>query len=357
MASKAGHRWLVGLITSLVGTITSILRGDESSFFGNLSWHGFWLIWCGLSFLVIYLARRFPIEVGTLKRNLAIQFFLAFAVVMLNVAIEFSIQYFILSANGGGIRRPSNFLLSLFAYKFYVNLIIYWAIVGATNAYDYYVKFQQSETVSSQLEAKLAQSELQALKMQLQPHFLFNTHHSIISLMLKEKNEEAIKMLTQLSDLLRTTLQKTNEQLSSLKEEMETLDLYLDIQKVRFEDRLEICTNASRDILDAEVPYLILQPLVENALQHGIGNLPEGGRLIVEAHEKGGKLLLSVGDNGLGMGGGTEKSNGNGIGLKTTRSRLEQLYGDRHIFTINSSPETGTTVSIAIPFKRVVPQS
>ena len=240
---------------------------------------------------------------------------------------------------------------SLFGYKFHINLLIYWATVGITYAHDYYVKFRKSEVVSSQLEAKLAQSELQALKMQLHPHFLFNTHHSIISLMLKQKNDEAIKMLTQLSDLLRITLEKTKQQLSSLKEELDTLDLYLGIQKVRFKDRLDIEISAESDVFDAEVPYLLLQPLVENALKHGIESKTTGGRIEIAAKKSGMYLELSVRDNGPGLGYGNGNRAGNGIGLKTTRSRLNQLYGDQQSMWIDSSGEGGTSVNIKIPFK------
>ena len=225
--------WIVfSLIAFAVSTIPPLILDRPINLRSNLLWHSSWSIWSGLSFLAIYLARKFPIEGAALKKNLILQFALGFAVVLLNVAIEFTITYTSTLATGREFSRPFVFLASLFGYKFHINLIIYWAIIGATNAYDYHHRLRQNQLVTSQLEAKLTEAELQALKMQLHPHFLFNTHHSIIALMLKERTDEAIKMLTQLSDLLRITLEKTNQQFSSLKEELETLDLYLGIQSV-----------------------------------------------------------------------------------------------------------------------------
>ncbi len=346
----------VGIVAS-VTTLPRVFTGRPPDFWGNLAWHSGWLTWCGLTFFAIWLARRFPLERKRLKRNGIIQFFLGFAVVALNVGIEFGLFYSLPLLNEDRLKNPLNFLGSLVAYKFHINLVIYWAIVGATNAYDYYVKFRNSEVASSQLEAKLAQSELQALKMQLHPHFLFNTHHSIISLMLKEKNEEAIRMLTQLSDLLRATLEKSNQQLSSLKDELETLDLYLDIQKVRFEERLRVSKNIDSNLLSAEVPFLILQPLVENALQYGVDPLQKGGQLGISATREGDRLVLSVVDNGPGFSSENANTKRGGVGIATTRSRLEQLYGANHSFSIESTQGKGASVVISLPFKVASPQS
>ena len=341
------------LMVASVTALPRVFTERPPEFIQNLIWHSGWLVWCVFSFIAIWLARKFPLERRRLKLHLFLQFLLGFLVVSAAVLVEFASFYVVSLFGARSMNNPLNFLSSLIAYKSYMSLVIYWAIIGVTNAYDYYVKYREVEIASSQLEAKLAQSELQALKSQLQPHFLFNTHHSIISLMLKDRKEEAITMLTQLSDLLRTTLEKNQQQLSSLKEEMETLDLYLSIQKVRFEDRLEIHTSVSGELLDAEVPYLLLQPLVENALKHGIDPMPEGGRLSVAVRREEDDLILEVSDNGPGMSIQNAGTESNGIGLQTNRARLAQLYGKEQRFSIDSSPERGTKVAISIPYRKV----
>lgn len=330
-----------------------MIGGQHHNFFQNLSWHSGWLVWCLMSFPAIFLARRYPIGREDPKVGLLKHFGLGFAVVLINLLIEFLFYSALSSFYETKMRSPTNFLISLIAYRSHLNLVIYWAIVGATNAYDYYIKFRQSELISTQLEAKLVQSELQSLKMQLHPHFLFNTHHSIIALMLQERNQEAIKMLTQLSDLLRMTLEKKSQQLTSLKEEVETLDLYLNIQKVRFEDRLEITKHIDSTLLDSEVPYMILQPIAENALLHGIEHLAEDGKLEITAKDEKTHLLLTIQDNGPGFDSVQTTHEGNSIGLQTTTTRLQQLYGADQTFSIGpASYGKGTLVSIRIPLQK-----
>src|SRR5687768_6306669 len=165
-------------------------------------------------------------------------------------------------------------------------------IVGAAHAYEYHARYLNGQVTSSQLETKLANAQLSLLKVQLQPHFLFNAHNAIVGLMLKPDNEGAIRMLTKLSDLLRISLSRANQQLVSLHDEMETLGLYLDIQRERFRDRLTILLEIPADLEDAELPHLILQPLVENALQHGLENVTEDGQLEIRAWREGATLAI-----------------------------------------------------------------
>jgi sensor histidine kinase YesM len=227
-------------------------------------------------------------------------------------------------------------------------------IVGATVARDYYVKLRESELLASELGTKLAEAQLQALKMQLQPHFLFNTHHSIIALMLRNETTPAIKMLTRLSDLLRITLQRNHQQLTSLKEELDALDLYLGIQKERYRERLQVVLDIEPALLGAEVPSLLLQPLVENAIKHGIDALPGVGVLAVKAWRAEKSLRLSVCDNGPGLRERSDLPN-SGFGLSNTRSRLQRLYGSEHSFEIISRDGSGAEVNISIPFRPFSP--
>ena len=162
-------------------------------------------------------------------------------------------------------------------------------------------------------------------------------------------------MLTQLSDLLRITLEKTNQQFSSLKEELETLDLYLGIQAVRFSDRLKVISQVDAKALDAELPYLILQPLVENAIRHGIDHLSEGGQLTIAAQVQNNDLTIQIMDNGPGLDRCPITEESTGIGLKMTQSRLNQIYDTRFEFDISSPTKdgSGTSVSIRIPYKKL----
>ena len=223
----------------LTSYVPFVLRGREWSFFWVIS-SGFpWVGWLGLTFLVIYWARCFPFKKELLGQSFLRHLFLSVVVALMHGAIEYGLVY-LWAMTMKYEFASSVVIIILLVRRFPISLFIYWGIMFATTAYDYYGKYKASELASSQLEAKLAQSQLHTLKMQLHPHFLFNTHHSIISLMLHGKRDAAVKMLTRLSDLLRLTLDKTNQQLTPLKEEMDALDLYLSIQKERFRERLEV---------------------------------------------------------------------------------------------------------------------
>jgi two-component system LytT family sensor kinase len=226
----------------------------------------------------------------------------------------------------------------------------YVAIVLIAHAVSYYRRFRERELRTSQLETQLAKAHLQALKSQLQPHFLFNTLHSISALMLTDV-PAADKMMARLSDLLRMSLEDSETQLTTLSRELEFVNGYLGIENIRFEDRLEIVLDIAPDTLDAEVPHLLLQPLVENAVQHGISRLSSGGEIRVAARRDGHSLRLSIRDNGPGLGKGGRSESGAGLGLKATKERLETLFGNTHTFEICTPAEGGVEASVRIPFR------
>lgn len=300
------------------------------------------LSWGVVTFLVVYLARRWPLERKNLVGTACLHFGLGVIVVSGNVGLEYGLG----RAFGG-----TTAYWALFAYKAYIYFLIYWLIVGATIAYDNYGRYRESRLLASQLETQLAQSQLHALKMQLQPHFLFNAHHSIISLMLKGEDAAAIKMLTRLSDLLRLTLDKSHQQVVSLRDELNALDLYLGIQKERYRNRLQVEMEVESEALGAEVPYLLLQPLVENAFKHGIDTVSDGGVLKITARRQANSLYLAVGDNGPGcaayLSGGGEK----GVGLRNTKARLLGLYGENQRLEIHGFAGDGTEIRVNLPFK------
>lgn len=225
--------------------------------------------------------------------------------------------------------------------------VVYWLIVGAYYGADYYIQFRKHQLKANKLETQLAQAQLNALKMQLQPHFLFNTMHAISTLMDVDV-KVARNMIVKLSNLLRQTLDNIGVEEVSLNQELEILDTYLEIEKTRFQERLQINYNIDPKTKNASVPNLILQPLVENAIKHGIAPHANGGKIDIISESRNHNLFLSVCDNGKGDNGNNTKE---GIGLSNTRERLTQLYGEKYSMNIASEINKGYCVEIIIPLK------
>ena len=241
----------------------------------------------------------------------------------------------------------------LFLYDFVDDTVsIYLPILLVAHALWYYRSFKDRELRASQLEGQLAKAHLQALKNQLQPHFLFNTLHSISALMLTDVRA-ADRMMSRLSDLLRISLESEGIQIIPLSQELEFVNGYLEIERVRFEDRLNVVFDVAPETLDALVPHLLLQPLVENAVRHGISRLSSNGEVRIAASHQGLSLCLQVADNGPGM----EKSDTSktqtkaGLGLRATRERLQTLYANEQSMEVRSAPESGVEVEVRIPFR------
>ncbi|MGA8866859.1 MAG: histidine kinase [Candidatus Sulfotelmatobacter sp.] len=244
----------------------------------------------------------------------------------------------------------------IFQSLFYGNVVddvtgTYVPILLAAHAVSYYQIFRARELRSSQLEAQLAMAHLAALKSQLRPHFLFNTLHSITALMHTDVNA-ADKMMARLSDLLRMSLDN-NEQVTTLNHELEFVGSYLEIEKVRFADRLKVVLDIAPDTLDAQIPHLLLQPLVENAVRHGVSRLSSQGEIRVTARHDGHSLYLQVTDNGPGLASADNPAR-EGIGLATTRQRLQTLYGEDQHMDIRDITAGGVEVQLRLPFRLVV---
>ena len=346
--------WL--LFTLMVIAITwggAVVRGRPLDLGGTVLWNLGWLLWAGATFAVAWLARRIPLERGRLARGLALHVACGIVVGFALLGVEFLFGQAVQSLWAGAPR--ANAFLGFIVYKFHVYFLIYWMILGATRAHDSYAKLRASELHASQLAAQLAQSQLHTLQAQLHPHFLFNTHHAIVSLMLKGDNPAAIRMLTQLSDLLRVTLRRTDQQLSSVRDELEALELYLGIQRERYGDRLALQLDVDPAAHTAEVPWLLLQPLVENALKHGIDPLSAAGLLHIRVHARDGQLQVTVSDNGAGFAPTFSIEHATGIGLRNTAARLARLYGDAHRLQFGTAPSGGAEVRIMLPLRPYVP--
>lgn len=233
-----------------------------------------------------------------------------------------------------------------------VDLLAYGAILGGAYGSEYYRKFRERERLASQLETQLAQAQLHALKMQLHPHFLFNTLNAISTVILQGKADQATRMLAQLSTFLRTTLDASDAQFTSLETELTFIKEYLALEQIRFQDRLRIHWSIDPDTEVAKIPTLILQPLVENALRHGIGHRETAGQLTLRSTLKEGQLVLEVRDNGPGL---SSKHPTEGVGLSNTRTRLTQHYGSAFTFNLNNQPTGGVCAYLAFPFEPYQP--
>jgi len=312
-----------------------------------------WLAWAPLTPLIIALARRIPLVGGSWKTSIAVHLpaFLVFSAIhsAAAVAIVLTIQPW---DNMGS--SPTAFwprFLSRFKGSLGPDLLIYGGVVGICYAIDYYRKYREREFVASQLETQLAKAQLDSLRMQLHPHFLFNTLNGIVGLVRDNNNQAAVTMLVGLSDLLRHASEHSDRQEVELKEELNFVKLYLSIQQMRFSDRLQIEFDIESVTTQALVPNLLLQPLLENALKHGIGRSVESGSVKISATKSDDRLSITVADNGAGLPNNWQLKTSSGIGLANTIARLQQLYGENYRFDIRNRDQGGVEVEVVIPLK------
>jgi two-component system LytT family sensor kinase len=312
-----------------------------------------WWPWILATPIVLALARRFPIERGTWWRVLPIH--LLACLIIWAAHFAFFTYVGTIWPPFGTPRTPRSFwdmFLGRAMSEFHLDLLIYAATLGVSYAVSYYLRFREGELRASQLEAQLVQAQLQTLKMQLQPHFLFNTLNGIAGLVRDSKNKAAVDMIVGLSDLLRYTLENAGKQEVPLKEELEFLELYLDIQQMRFSDRLKVEMHVTPETLDAMVPNLILQPLVENAIRHGISRRMASGTVGVTAQRDNELLHITIYDDGPGLKRDDGLKTIEGVGLSNTRARLSQLYGEKQKFTLSDREGGGVAAALVIPFIR-----
>jgi LytS/YehU family sensor histidine kinase len=241
---------------------------------------------------------------------------------------------------------PTFYLMSLSGHYFNFVLIC-WAMMGVGHAWNSYVTSWEQGLRSAQLEAALARARMQVLKMQLQPHFLFNTLNSISALVTQDP-PAAERMVARLGDLLRLALKEADVQEATLDRELRFLQLYLEIEQVRFGPRLRVELDVAPEVLDACVPHLLLQPLVENALRHGAGRKAGPARVVIRGRRADARLRLEVEDDG----GGLPDWFREGVGLGNTRDRLRRMYGDGQALRLEGGPAGGVRVTVDLPFRR-----
>jgi signal transduction histidine kinase len=312
-----------------------------------------WTTWALVTPIIFYAAHRFPFRRDRLARSIAVHVLIALSIaaaielVWMNIGLQ--IQAIIEPESIARIRASRAEIYSTAILSRLVGgAFTYAAVLGVATTLGYHRRFRERGLRSAQLEAQLALAQVQALKMQVHPHFLFNTLHAI-TVLIREDPAGATRVVTRLGDLLRLTLSRATTAEVSFRRELEILTLYLEIERTRFHDRLEIAYDVQPATLTALVPDLILQPLVENAIRHGVSPNAGTARIEVRSRREGDWLLLEIRDNGAGLASGHAPREG--IGLTTTKARLERLYGTRHELTLANLAEGGCVARIRIPFR------
>ena len=362
--SVAG-RWRAALLVFLLTTVAGLFFSAQiyystTSLAHPVSWpqalywgFGDWYEWALLSPLIFFLCRHLPFDRKSWRKSLVVHAVSGVALAAFHAvlcALAAVLQ-------GVVIGTPISFTASLrglLANRGHFNLAVYALIVCAWHAWDYHRKYREREAEATELNMRLARSQLEALRMQLNPHFLFNTLNAISGLMLKDVTV-ANKMLSRLGELLRLTLETRDQQEVVLEQELNFLNCYLEIQRIRFGDRLKVAMEIEPTTLKARVPNLVLQPIAENAIRHTMEPVQAGGEIRFRSTRENGSLLLEVVDHGEGLtlpnAAPARSDLRHHIGLENTRQRLQKLYGIEQSLALKENPQGGVTVSIRIPFR------
>ncbi len=309
----------------------------------------FWLFWAIHAPLIFILSRRFSFERTRLIKSLLVYLAVGTAWAMLVQGLPLIL---LLILNDLTIYNFEQFYRTEYHWASFLilNVAIYWVILSSSLIFVYYERYQNEMLKASKLDAQLSNARLQALKMQLHPHFLFNTLHSITALILKNENRDAVKMVNRLSELLRLTLDNIETQVVALEDELEFTRRYLEIERIRFHDRLAVEWDIDPQALIARVPNLILQPLVENAMRHAVDSNSGTSRIQIAAHLQNDQVLMEVRDDGKDLEKISGQNGAAGLGLKTTRARLSELYGEDYSFSLSMKENEWTVAQIVIPF-------
>ncbi len=351
-----GWKWIIIFGSALSSSIFAALivsqlyssNGQPISFVRGFAWQApIFFLWAFFVPVIIWAGKKFRLSQGGWTAAFPTYIFISIPLILLHTiftvwimqAVKFSSLYTQLNFN-------DVFNKALILERIPIDILIYWAIVGVIYASEYYTQFKEREGEAKELESQLISAQLQALKMQLNPHFLFNTLQTINVLITKEP-DTAKQMITKLGDLLRATLSRATSQEVTLGEEISLLQDYLAIEQIRFKNRLIVHYDVTPSVNNCMVPDFILQPLVENAITHGIAPKLGMVTLTIKACSADQQLIIEVIDNGIGLPSNWQE----GIGLGATRARLQRLYGLNHRFQIIENEISGITVRIEIPIK------
>lgn len=337
------------VIAGVLDALQAALQG-VFGFWGTFRWQTVtfqgveWLFLGGLTLLTYALSQRYPLRRPRLSRALLVH---SAGALVLCVAWATMGALLRRGLEGGGeapfVHELASWMLTSVPWSFF----LYFAVLGSIHAFTYYVEARDRELVATQLSGQLAEARLRALRAQLQPHFLFNTLNAITVLVRDRRGALAVRMLDLLSDMLRHVLRPDQPHEIPLRDELQLVKQYLGIEQIRYSDRLQLIYEIDDNTLDARVPSFVLQPLIENALRHGVADVTEGARLEITARRVDDLLELTVRDNGRGLGHGR----GTGMGLDNTRERLAALYGESARLTLADHPEGGAVARIVLPWR------
>jgi signal transduction histidine kinase len=346
--------WLaMGVIETIKGYVLWDWAGRPRSWsvslLNNMPW---WVLWALLTPVVFRVARRFRLTGPGWKSSVLAHGIIGLLLSAVHVAIAGAI-YFRTNADfllpdGRTMAQEIGIFFNMYVV---LDLLTYAGVVGGYHAIEFYGRYRQGELLAAQLQTRMHEARLAMLRMELQPHFLFNALNAISGLVRRGDNEAAVTMLARLGTLLRRTLDGHGTQEARLGEELDLLEQYLAIERVRFGDRLDVTVEVEASLFDALVPTLVLQPIVENALRHGLARTPGAGTVRVCAERANGSLVLSVRDSGPGFA-ASQDGNHQGVGLSNTRARLEQLYGAAGRLDTGPAPGGGASVRITLPLHR-----
>ncbi len=359
-ANRKDHFWwlLIGVWTTLsifmASQIVMQTRGGDHP----ISWYNAFLFewlycvqWMSLAPITLWLAKRFPLNSKKFFLGIFLHLFAGTLFSSLTMGGRAIFNWAIIHHMDNPLTLDH--VISNMTIALDYGIMSYILNTLFCYGYEFYNRMHEREMRAITLESELSQAQLTALKMQLHPHFFFNTLNVISVLIRKQENDLAVEMISRLSKFLRYTLEKTTTQEVPLREELNAIDLYLEIQKVRFQDNLILKRTISPEVLDTLVPTLILQPLIENALQHGISKRENGGILELSAERMNGSVHIRISDNGPGISANHADFKQFGIGLQNSESRLQKLYGSKSLFEIFPGQDGGTTVHIAIPYNNL----
>ncbi len=341
----------IGIVFTLQMYFTSYRSERPAPLSDSLYLQMVWAyLWALATPLVLWAATKLPLERHSWIRNSLRHVLISIVLSGIITALGHVMVWLYFNLPQGrtfSFERLGRFVLANFSE----GIGIYMLIALTSYAFNYYRRYHEGRVRTLQLEAQLSKAQLEALKMQLHPHFLFNTLHSI-SALLTQDTEAARRMISRLGDFLRLTLENSGSEEVTLQQEMEFLTTYLAIERIRFQDRLLTNIDVAEDTLTAKVPNLILQPIVENAIRHGIASRSTPGLIEIEAKHINGLVRIQVRDNGPGLSEHRISENlfNRGLGLANTGQRLERLYGSRHLFDLRNNPNGGFVVTMEIPF-------
>ena len=333
---------IVGVLSAVHQHYTNLAEGEASAWSDTLGRQlTYWFAWGAVTPVILLLNRRIE-RVPNIGARIAV---LALAAVPICVARS-AATYVIRDLTVPWLQlAPPGFVLYARAWL-RIDLITYTALVSAVLAIAHWRRGQAHEVRAAQLDTELSQARLQALQMQVHPHFLFNTLNTVAMLIRTGNASRALVVLAELGDLMRQMLDDDTGHEIPLREELRFLEGYLSIERARFSDRLRVTIDVSPEALDAHVPRLILQPLVENAIRHGIAKRAASGLLTIAGARSGSSLALTVSDDGPGP----SVDPTDGVGLANTRERLRHLYGDTATFTLTTAPEGGADARMTLPW-------